>query len=353
MRRLSRLLRGIVAACLAVPAAVAWPGPSAAQQVDDGRGVPFLTLRNRTGATTPDAFYGDERSDLKAGRCTIRELDLDVFAPMVEAVPSYLREELLRVAAVRELPVASVLDALQESAAGRVPVLYTHGYFIGFEKGCRRATLLQENAGLSGRLLWFSWPSDGALINYTHDEADLYWSVPDLADVIVGMHDRFGPAGFDLAGHSLGARGIVLALYEVANRRPDIRVREVVLIAPDMDFAIFERILPRIRPVADNITVYVASGDRPLALSAQLHGYPRLGQSGNDVGTLPEVDVIDLGELPGDGPTGHLYHIHSRAVGQDLNQLLAGGLRPGDRRNLTRRGPNLWQLQPEPPRAAD
>ena len=87
---MSRLLRGIVAACLAVPAAVAWPGPSAAQQVDDGRGVPFLTLRNRTGATTPDAFYGDERSDLKAGRCTIRELDLDVFAPMVEAVAGAL-----------------------------------------------------------------------------------------------------------------------------------------------------------------------------------------------------------------------------------------------------------------------
>jgi esterase/lipase superfamily enzyme len=184
---------------------------------------------------------------------------------------------------VQERDPAAILDAIEVTAGERGPALYVHGYYISFEKGCRRAALLQQNAGLAGRFLWFSWPSDGAAAYYTHDEADLYWSVPDLADTIIALDRRFGSGRVDVIGHSLGARGVVLALADVASRHPDIRLGHVVLLAADMDFAIFERILPRIRPIATSLTVYARAGDRPLALSAQLHGHPRLGEAGNDV----------------------------------------------------------------------
>ena len=91
-----------------------------------------------------------------------------------------------------------------------------------------------------------------------------------------------------------GRRRVVLALAEVANRHPETRLGHVVLLAPDMDFGIFERILPRIRPIVASMTVYATTGDRPLALSAQLHGDPRLGEAGNDVSVLSGVEVIDL-----------------------------------------------------------
>jgi esterase/lipase superfamily enzyme len=149
----------------------------------------------------------------------------------------------------------------------------------------------------------------------------------------------------DVAGHSLGARGVVLALYEVASREPDIRLDEVVLLAPDMDFEIFRRMLPRIRPITDRITVYVTSGDRPPAISAQLHGYPRLGEAGNDVETLEGVEVIDLSDLPAASPTGHLYHIHSPSVGEDLDQLLNEGPHAAQRRNLVQFATNTWRLR--------
>ena len=103
--------------------------------------------------------------------------------------------------------------------------------------------------------------------------------MPDIADAIIEMDRRFGSGVVDIVGHSLCARGVVLALYEVANRNPDIRLDEIVLLAPDMDFAIFQRIPPRIAPIVENITVYVTTGDRPLALSAQLHGYAQLAIS--------------------------------------------------------------------------
>jgi esterase/lipase superfamily enzyme len=241
---------------------------------------------------------------------------------------------------------ATVLDGLEATAGARGPAIYVHGYYISFEKGCRRAALLQQNADLVGRFLWFSWPSDGSAAYYTHDEADLYWSVPDLADAIIELERRFGSIAVDVIGHSLGARGVALALYEVANRRPDIRLGHAALLAPDMDFEIFARMLPRIEPIMDSITVYAASSDKPLALSTQVHGYARLGESGNDVSKIPGVEVIDLSDLPSESPTGHLYHIYSPAVGADLRQLLNEGKRASARSGLEAQGGNVWHLQP-------
>lgn len=324
---------------------IASPTPSRAQDTADKQQVPFLTLRNRTGSDDPALAFGDERSGLSAGLCRVRDIDFSVLAPLAEAAPPFLREEFLRIREVVEMDSAQMLDGLQRGIAEQAPAIYVHGYYISFEKGCRRAVLLQRNANLTGRFLWFSWPSDGALAYYTHDEADLYWSVPDLADAIIEMERRFGPDVVDVVGHSLGARGVVLALYEVANRNPDIRLDEIVLLAPDMDFGIFQRILPRIRPIAENITIYVTTGDRPLALSAQLHGYPRLGEAGNDVSTLGNVEVIDLSAIPLESLSGHLYHIYSADLGRDLDRLLNDGLHAASRPNLLPAGPNLWKMQ--------
>jgi len=345
---MSRTMGFILSVCFAAAAL----GTSSLAQTDPSQTeiqaseIPYFTLRNRTGSPELEKTYGGERSDLNAGVCRVDALDLGVLSPLAEAAPSFLREELLRVQDVREMQPTVILDGLEKAAGTRGPLLYVHGYFIGFGKGCRRAALLEQNAELAGRFLWFSWPSDGAAAYYTHDEADLYWSVPDLADTIIELERRFGSGTVDVIGHSLGARGVVLALYEVANRRPDIQLGHIVLLAPDMDFEIFARILPRIEPVAESISVYVASGDKPLALSKQLHGYARLGEAGNDVSKIPGVEVIDLSDLPSDGVTGHLYHIYSSTVGADMRQLLHEGMPAAVRNGLEAKGDNLWHLKP-------
>lgn len=332
---------GVLLAALMLPLA----RPSSAETANSRGEVPFLTLRNTTGSADPGALFGEARSTLSAGRCEVRERDFRSLSPLVEAAPSFIREELLEVARVTLSDPAAIHESLQTGTDAVPPVLYVHGYYMSFARGCQRAAVFQENANLAGRFLWFSWPSNGTLADYIQDEADLYWSVPDIADAIIALERRFGGGVVDVTGHSLGARGIVLALYEVASRAPDIRLDEIVLLAPDMDFGIFQRMLPRIRPIADNITVYVTEGDRPLALSAQLHGYPRLGEAGNGVEVLDGVEVIDLSDLPADSPTGHLYHLYSPDVGADVDQILNGGRRAAERRNLLQAGPNSWRLQ--------
>lgn len=333
-------IAGALLLALTLPASKSLAQDKAAQEDLPMIEFPFLTLRNKTGSTEPGEAYGGERSDLKGGYCGVAARELGVLSPLADAVPSFMREELLRVEDAREAEPVTVLDGLEATAGAKGPVVYVHGYYISFEKGCRRAALLRQNAQLEGRFLWFSWPSDGSAASYTHDEADLYWSVPDLADTIIELDRRFGSGRVDVVGHSLGARGVVLALYEVANRRADIRLGHVALLAPDMDFEIFARILPRIAPVAKSLTVYVASNDKPLQLSRQLHGYARLGEAGNDLSKIAGVEVVDLSGLPGETPTGHLYHIYSSAVGADLSRLLNEGRLAAARSGLVSRGEN-------------
>ena len=87
-------------------------------------------------------------------------------------------------------------------------------------------------------------------------------------------------------------------------------------------------------------------GDLPLALSQQVHGYPRLGQASNDFSKLAGVEVIDLSELSIGDPTGHLYHIYSPEFGADLDRLLNEDARAGDREGLRQVGPNRWLMEP-------
>jgi len=339
------LRRALISTMLLAAAALALaPAPVTAENGLAPRGVPYLTNRNRTGDSDPARVYGAARGPLEAGYCDITEERFDLLAPVAEAAPFEVPDGFLRVEDVRPAPIDDVLSSLGTSAGEAAPLLYTHGFYIDFDKGCIRATELQESAGLEGRFLWFSWPSDGSLFNYTHDEADLYWSVLELAEIILSLEDRFGSGRVDLAGHSLGARGMVLALHDIAARHPDLVLGDVVLLAPDIDFDVFAQLLPRIRPIVQSITVYVAAADRPLALSETVHGYPRLGQTGNDVTRLGGVEVIDLSDLEVRSPTGHLYHVYNPEVGADMDQLLNEGLAPASRRNVVQAGPNLWRL---------
>ncbi len=310
--------------------------------------VPFLTVRDPGLSDGPGEFFGDARSTLRAGRCMVRRVDTGGLAPILDEGPAFVREQLLQIDEVRILEPADLLDTLQDSETAKPPALFVHGYYIDFDKGCRRAALLQENAKIDGRMIWFSWPSDGDIANYARDEADLYWSVPDIADAIVNLNRRFSATGgVDVIGHSLGGRGVVLALQEIAHRHPDIKLGEVVLLAPDMDFGIFSRMLPHIAKIVQGITIYVSDQDRPLALSAQLHGYARLGQTGNDISSLSGIEVIDVSGLPNESASGHLYHIHNPAVGRDLGFLLNDDLRAHQRSGLSRIGPNSWGFSAE------
>jgi esterase/lipase superfamily enzyme len=311
------------------------------------RTVPFLTLRNRTGSDKATEYFGGERDTLHAGICELERTPLNSLKSIAEKAPFHIPDEIVKVDAITKLSIEDFWQRMQNASNGQAPVLYSHGFYISFERGCKRALILKESLGLEGRFALFSWPSDGAITNYTHDEADLYWSVDPLRQVLADMIKRFGKGNVNIVAHSLGTRGVMLALVLLAQTQQDNKplFNQVVLIAPDIDVGIFKQYLPLIRPLARNMTVYVSSNDSPLALSQQVHGYPRLGGAGEHLEGLTDIEIIDLSDIPVRAPSGHVYHLYQSIVTEDLDQLMNENKPAAQRRNLKQIGEHQWRLQ--------
>ena len=315
------------------------------------RTVPFVTVRNRTGSDRPAQLFGGERGQARAGFCDITRQPIRPLQAIARRSPVYIPEEKLDLAAIREEQPNDILQHLAATAKGLSPVVFVHGFFMSFERGCKRASIFQDAVGLEDRFLFFSWPSDGNIMTYTRDESDLYWSVDPLGELLEDMVRRFGKGNINLTAHSLGTRAAFLALIRMALEQTDTEpvVDQVVFLAPDIDAGIFKQHLPRIRSAARNITIYVSANDRPLALSSQVHGYPRLGEAGPHLNGIAGVEIIDLSDIAVRYPSGHLYHLYNRAIADDLSQLINEGKQAPDRSNLTQTGANYWLLRPTPP----
>lgn len=311
--------------------------------------VNFITLRDRTGSAVPADTYGDGRDVVRAGHCEVAFTPIRILDNIARDAPLYIPSDDQEIAAVTEMPMQTFWNEYVSDNTGKRPLLYVHGYNIGFDKGCFRAARFTENLDLGRRLLLFSWPSDGFALNYMRDEADLHWSVKALREVITRMEIQFGRGNFDILGHSLGARGVSLALSTLPrfDDDGDPLVDKLVLVAADIDAAIFDQFLPLLRSQAKHITAYVSENDNALALSRELHGYPRLGESDAHVVLLEGVEVIDVSELPLRRVSGHLYHLYNEPAFRDLDELLNGRLEAKRRsgpRIVDPTVPNYWRL---------
>ena len=314
--------------------------------------VPFITVRNRTGSDDAADFFGGERDILRTGYCDVSRKRYKTLKSIAENVPFYFPEDILDIETVRQSSSEYFWTDLDNTLNGRRPTLYTHGFYISFDRSCRRATEFKRSLDLAGRFVLFSWPSDGVIINYTHDEADMYWSVDPLQETLSGMINRYGAGNINIAAHSLGTRGIMLALVRIASTKHPAKdknkalINQLVLLAADIDAGIFKQYLPYIKPLVKNITIYVSEHDNPLALSKQVHGHPRLGESGTHLEGLDGIEIIDVSDVPVQYPSGHLYHLYNNEVVADLYQLLNKNKPAAERSDLKQSGGNYWRLQP-------
>lgn len=299
--------------------------------------VPFVTLRNRTGDSEPAKYYGGSRGQLEAGFCTVNFSPIWGLEDIAETIPFYIPDEKIEMVRIQEASLEDLGRSIKSLPArdhGNL-VLYIHGYNIDFEKSCRRGALLQRALGLEERLLLFSWPADGNMLKYTWDEADLVWSVPHIADFLDLLVAATGEGKFDVVAHSLGARGIIQALVRLSYRASEkTLLNELVLIAPDIDIDIFRQELPQLKKLVRRVTVYVSENDKALKFSQEVHGYPRLGQAGEELTIFEEVESIDISNISLRRFSGHIYHLFNPEVIDDLSELLTTGKSAAHRSRL-------------------
>jgi esterase/lipase superfamily enzyme len=299
--------------------------------------VPFVTIRNKTGSDTPADYFDGSRGKLLAGVAEVTFSPIWGLEEIAESAPFYIPDEKIELTSIQEIPVPTLFKQIENFSTlnnGNI-VLYIHGYNIDFDKGCRRAAIFQRALGLYDRLLYFSWPADGNMLKYTWDEADLSWSVPYMTQFFEDLVRHAGKCKIDIVAHSLGARGALQALVRMAYRKnAEPIINELVLIAPDIDTDTFILELPLLRTVANQITVYVSENDKALRLSREVHGYPRLGEGGEYITVVDDIETIDISNISNRRLSGHLYHLFDPEVISDLTDLLRTGKKAAERKNL-------------------
>lgn len=199
-----------------------------------------------------------------------------------------------------------------------------------------------------GASVFFSWPSQDQLWDYTVDEQAIVNSEPHLTQFLRDLLKQTDADNIYLIAHSMGTRGLAQALLDTAKVDPAgiKRIKEIVLAAPDIDSTQFtEQIAPGLLRLGAPITLYVSSNDRALEKSKQLHGGDRAGQAGQKMVLLDGIETIDVSQLNTDF-FGHSYYGDQTSVLADLHYLIAGDLHASKRCCLigrpTANAPKYW-----------
>lgn len=304
----------------------------------------FATDRNLTGKKKPAEMFGVGRSTVTYGACDV-SIPRDHRMGELES-PSIWRLE------IREDPTKHVVllrtsisskDRFFADVAARVgefatssAFLFVHGYNVTFEDAARRTAQMSYDLAFEGAPVFYSWPSQGAIAAYTVDEQNIQWAQANLRGFLEDFFTRSDAQNVYLIAHSMGNRALTRAVTSLLNDKPALRSRlkEVILVAPDIDADIFKRdIVPGLTATGRPITLYASSQDLALFASRKVHGYPRAGDSGPGLVVVAGIETIDA--------TGtdtsfvrHSYYAETRAVLSDIFYIIRHGQRADERFGL-------------------
>jgi esterase/lipase superfamily enzyme len=224
------------------------------------------------------------------------------------------------------------------------------GFKRDFDTAAENAARMADITGFTGRVVLWSWPSQNNAAAYLMDRTSLRWSENHLARFIQALVQESGVQRLVLVAHSLGAQGLSFALFEKIGAATIAAwpvAKHLVLLAPDIDLAIFRRdVVPGLVAAKVPTTLYTSASDRALIASTKVNGYPRVGDSSDGVHTFEGVETVDATRAFGSF-LGHSYYRRSSTVADDLRALIVqrqpASLRPGLAR-VEINGVTYWQL---------
>ena len=353
----TRLIWILIAVAIAVPATialyVAWTdsGYDDLGAEDTNIVLRYVSTRAPSDSDKPAEAFGGDRGPTTVGHCRVASKVIPLGEVIADKANFFVPTRDRHITDVdMQDPAEFWRDVEETMAAGSAEkiVLFVHGYYYGFERVCLRGAGLQQMLDGRAELLMFTWPSDGNPAGYVADQADMEWSVPQLAATLRDIRDRFGPDRFVVVAHSLGTRGTLFALEQLLVEGVTGPVAsQLILVAPDFDAEGFQQRLPDIAPLVGNITVYASDNDNPLKVSEGLHGHPRLGQAGEDLTVAEGFETVDVSPLGRYQYSGHEYFHFHPISSADLARLILTGAPAAERPHTSakqKNGLTYWAL---------
>jgi esterase/lipase superfamily enzyme len=242
-------------------------------------------------------------------------------------------------------------------------LVYVHGYDVSFDEAAADLADIWHFVERRGIPIVYTWPAaHGGLFGYFADRESgeftifhlkqflrLLASIPQIDGINIIAHSR----GTDVATTAL--RELIIE-YRAAGRNPraSLRIENLILAAPDIDFDIVRQRLmaEKFGPAFGQITVYTTDADAALDLSETLMTGTRFGRvRESDLGAreqaiFAQVTNVNFIDVQGVSTfSGHGYFLDNPAASSDVILILKDGARPGDpARPLTHKKLNFWEL---------
>jgi esterase/lipase superfamily enzyme len=149
---------------------------------------------------------------------------------------------------------------------GRDALLFVHGFNVDFPDALRRTAQIAYDLGFDGAPILFSWPSLGSAmpLAYQHDVRNADVSADALFRLLDELTRLRPNIRVHVVAHSMGNRVLAGALQRLAGTTQ--RLRQVALLAPDIDAELFRQAAPTISKSAQRVTLYASSEDRVRAV---------------------------------------------------------------------------------------
>jgi esterase/lipase superfamily enzyme len=218
---------------------------------------------------------------------------------------------------------SAVSSATKSVSRGRV-LLFVHGFNNRFDDAVYRFAQIVHDAGVHGTPVLFTWPSRGqiGLGAYAHDRESANFSRDALEHLIAFLESNPNVKEINVLAHSMGTLVALEALRgrSIRNGRIGHKVKNVLLVAPDVDVDVFRTQVGRLGSPRPRILLFVSQDDRALNLSRIIWGgEQRLGNVNpaeepyRSVLEREQVITFDLTKLRGNA--------HSRAF-DDITEVM-------------------------------
>ncbi|MEO0990688.1 MAG: alpha/beta hydrolase [Pseudomonadota bacterium] len=258
----------------------------------------------------------------------------------------------------------------QEMVAERVKaapekdvIIFIHGFNNTFEDSALSMAEIWHFMGRQGVPLLYTWPAGrGGLVGYFTDRESGEFTIFHLKETLRLVASSPGVERIHIVAHSRGTDVVTTALRELvlttraAGRDPrtELKVHNLVLAAPDLDFGVAGQrlIAERFAPAFGRLTVYTNNSDGALGVSQFLMEGLRLGRlrpneiSGDEQRIFERVRNVNFVNVPqARGFFGHSYFRDTPGTLSDLASVIREDADPGSReRPLTWLGGNFWEI---------
>jgi esterase/lipase superfamily enzyme len=228
----------------------------------------------------------------------------------------------------------AAVDDNAKRTQGKV-IVFIHGFNNRFDDAVYRFAQIHHDAQVPAVPVLFSWPSRGsaALRAYIYDKESANYSRDAFDELLDDLGRDRNVKETNVLAHSMGNWIAVETLRARALRgkRQGDKLKNVMLVAPDVDVDVFQAQLRRMGPNIPRLSLFVSRDDKALGLSEVIAGgVPRLGDIDPEQEPYKtefekaKIDVYDMTSMRSAHAHSKVFENVSTVVGMVRARFAAG-----------------------------